>query len=71
MGVFSKFKDLMGFEDYEEDEELEEEEYDKTRSYYDKKPAESRPQTITSPRYDSNNVVPMQNRTVKAICAVS
>ena len=32
-----------------------------------RKPVEPRTQTTTSPRYDSGNVVPMQNRTVKAI----
>ena len=67
MGVFNKFKDLMGFEEYEDEEELEEEEeYEKNNSYYDRKPVEPT-QTTTSPRYDSGNVVPMQNRTVKAI----
>ena len=68
MGVFSKFKDMMGFEEYEEDDiEVEEEEDYKgsSGSYYDRKPVEPKAQT-TSPRYDSN-VVPMQNRTVKAI----
>ena len=69
MGVFNKFKDLMGFEEYEDEEELEEEEeYEKNNSYYDRKPVEPRTQTTTSPRdTDSGNVVPMQNRTVKAI----
>ena len=69
MGVFNKFKDLMGFEEYEEDDEMEYEEEDNkgSGSYYDRKTVEPRPQTTTSPRYDSNNVVPMQNRTVKAI----
>ena len=33
MGVFSKFKDMMGFEEYEEDDiEVEEEEEDKGSS---------------------------------------
>ena len=46
MGVFSKFKDLMGFEEYEEDEvEVEEEEYNKQGSYYDRKPVEPRQHT--------------------------
>lgn len=67
MGVFSKFKDMMGIEEYEDDEmEVEEEEY-KQGNYYDRKPVETRPSAMTSPRYDNNNVVPMQNRTVKAI----
>lgn len=51
MGVFNKFKDLMGFEEYEDEEELEEEEeYEKNNSYYDRKPVEPRTQTTTSPR---------------------
>ncbi|NLD19807.1 MAG: cell division protein SepF [Clostridiales bacterium] len=65
MGVFSKFKDLMGIEEYEEEEELEEE-Y-KQPGYYDRKPLEPRPSTPIAPRFDSSNVVPMQNRTVKAL----
>lgn len=65
MGVFDKFKDLMGFEEYEEDDvELEEEDY-KSGSYYDRKPVEPKP--TTSPRYDTGNVVSMQNRSVKAL----
>ena len=60
MGVFNKFKDLMGFEEYEDEEELEEEEeYEKNNSYYDRKPVEPRTQATTSPRYDSGNVVSM------------
>ena len=67
MGVLSKFKDLMGFEEYEEEEEMEEEEEYKKSGYYDRKPVEPRASTMSSSRYDSSNVVPMQNRTVKAI----
>lgn len=67
MGVFNKFKDLMGFEEYEEEVDVEEGDY-KDNSYYDRKSVDSSSQTTTSPRYDANsNVVPMQNRTVKAI----
>ena len=62
MGVFNKFKDLMGFEEEEYEEEVEVEEKE---SYYDRKPVEPR-QPISS-RYETGNVVPMQNRTVKAI----
>ena len=40
MGVLSKFKDLMGFEEYEEEEEMEEEEEYKKSGYYDRKPVE-------------------------------
>lgn len=68
MGVFSKFKDLMGFEDYDDDEEMEaEEEYTPKNSYYDRKPVEPRQPMSSAPKYDMSNVVPMQNRTVKAL----
>lgn len=67
MGVFTKFKDLMGFEEYEEDDEIEEADDYKQHSYYDRKPVESRSSTIASSKFESSNVVPMQNRTVKAI----
>ena len=66
MGVFDKFKDLMGFEEYEEDEIEEVEDYNKQGSYYDRKPMEPR-QPIAPPAKFDNNVVPMQNRTVKAL----
>ena len=66
MGVFDKFKDLMGFEEYEEDEIEEVEDYNKQGSYYDSKPMEPR-QPIAPPAKFDNNVVPMQNRTVKAL----
>lgn len=63
MGVFNKFKDLMGFEEYEDDDlEMEEEEYG-----YDRKPVETRQPLTSQSKYDTSNVVPMQNRTVKAI----
>lgn len=65
MGVFTKFKDLMGFEEYEEDDEIEEADDYKQPSYYDRKPVESRSSTIASSKFESSNVVPMQNRTVK------
>lgn len=56
MGVFNKFKDLVGLEEYDEEEEMDYEE----ESY---KP----PTTPTTPRYNASNVVPMQNKTVKSI----
>lgn len=62
MGVFNKFKDLIGFEEEEYEEEVEVEEKE---IYYDRKPVEPR-QPVPS-RYETGNVVPMQNRTVKAI----
>ena len=64
MGVFNKFKDLMGFEDYE-DEELDEEQEEDYN--YDRKPVENRQPLTSQQRYDSGNVVSMQNRTVKAL----
>ena len=62
MGVFNKFKDLIGFEEEEYEEEVEVEEKE---SYYDRKPVE--PRQPAPSRYETGNVVPMQNRTVKAI----
>lgn len=69
MGVINKFKDLIGLEEYEEEyEEYETESYDKS-SYYDKKPAETKASAPapSSGRYGSANVVPMQDRRIKAI----
>ena len=70
MGVFSKFKELMGFEEYEEEEEMEvEEDGYKQSGYYDRKPVEPKAPSSSSgvSRFDTSNVVPMQSRTVKAI----
>ncbi|MDO4545136.1 MAG: cell division protein SepF [Bacillota bacterium] len=73
MGVFNKFKELMGFEEYDEEEmemEVEEDDY-KQPGYYDRKPIEPRMSSSSgsssAPKFDTSNVVPMQNRTVKAI----
>ena len=38
MGMFNKFRDLIGIEEYDEDEEFEEETY-KTSSYPERTPA--------------------------------
>ena len=66
MGVFNKFRDLIGLEEYDEDDdELYEEESYSSPSYYDK-PAERR-ESVPSPSRYGTNVVPMQNRTVKSI----
>lgn len=68
MSVFSKFKDLMGFEEYEDEEfEEEEAEYNKQGSYYDRKSVEPRQPIAPPAKFDTSNVVPMQNRTVKAL----
>lgn len=68
MGVFTKFKDLMGFDDYEDEEEVEveDEDYRKT-NYYDRKTVETRSSASASSKFDMNNVVSMENRTVKAL----
>ena len=63
MGVFNKFKDLMGFEEYEEEDEMEMEEEDYGT---ERKSVDTRQPLTSQPRYD-NNVVSMQNRTVKAL----
>lgn len=67
MGIFGKFKDLVGIEDYDEEEEYEE-------VHAAPKPVERRPMearsSFTTPRPQSHNdgkVIPMQNRTVSAI----
>lgn len=65
MGVFNKFRDLIGLdEDY--DEEDYEEEYTPS-SYKERTPAAPRKPAAPSPKYDSTNIVPMQNKTVKSI----
>ena len=63
MGVFNKFKDLLGFEEYEEEDEMEMEEEDYGT---ERKSVDTRQPLTSQPRYD-NNVVSMQNRTVKAL----
>lgn len=67
MGIFSKFKDLMGFEEYEDDIEEEADYGRKHENYYDRKQVEPRQPVNAPPRYDGSNVVSMQNRTVKAL----
>ena len=65
MSVIDKFKDLVGIEEeYDEDDfDAEEEEYG-----YDRKTVETRAPLTSQSRYGgSDNVVSMQNRTVKAI----
>ena len=68
MKVIDKFKDLVGIEEeYDEDFDMDDdEEFD-----YDRKTVETRQPLTSQPRYgsgsSSDNVVSMQNRTVKAI----
>ena len=67
MGMLNKFKDLIGVEEYDEDEleEYEEEAY-KQPSYQNRKPVEPR-KPMGQTKYDTSNIVPMQNKTVKSI----
>ena len=68
MGMLNKFKDLIGVEDYEDDEVMEyEEDSYKQPSYQDRKMAEPRKPMGSSPKYDTTNITPMQNKTVKSI----
>ena len=65
MGMFNKFRDLIGIEEYDEDEEFEEETY-KPSSYQERTPAVPRT-AAPSQKYETKNIVPMQNKTVKSI----
>ncbi len=50
MGVLSKFKDLMGFEEYEEEEEMEEEEETRNQDIMTSKLVEPRASLTSSSR---------------------
>ena len=67
MGMFNKFKDLIGLEEYDEDEFEAEEEAYKQPSPFERRHIEPRQPMSTSPRYETGNIVPMQNKTVKSI----
>ena len=69
MGVFDKFKDMIGLEDYEDDELMEDDSEYMSSSYYDKPAADSGDAVpaVCSRRHTSSNVVPMQDRKVKAL----
>lgn len=64
MSVIDKIKDIVGIEEEYDDDDLdiEEEEYG-----YDRKTVETRAPLTSQARYGGDNVVSMQNRTVKAI----
>jgi cell division inhibitor SepF len=64
MGVFNKFRDLIGIDEDYEDEEFEEE---YKQPYKERTPATARKPAAPSPKYDTTNIVPMQNKTVKSI----
>ena len=65
MGMFNKSRDLIGIEEYDDLEELEEETY--KSSYQERTPAPVRKPAAPSQKYDTTNIVPMQNKTVKSI----
>ena len=67
MGMFNKFRDLIGIEEYDDVEELEDEMYKPSSSYQDRTPAAPKKPASPSQRYDTTNIVPMQNKTVKSI----
>ena len=64
MGMFNKFRDLIGIEEYDDIDELEEEM--EKQSYQDRTPVAPR-KPAPSQKYDTTNIVPMQNKTVKSI----
>ncbi|MDD4200743.1 MAG: cell division protein SepF [Eubacteriales bacterium] len=67
MGMFNKFKELIGVEEYDEDMAEYEDDTYKPPAYQDRKPVEPRKPLGSSPKYDTSNVVPMQNKTVKSV----
>ena len=70
MGVISKFKNLIGLEDYDDElDEYEEEEYEQP-VYRDRSAISSSSSSTTgslSGRYNTANVISMQDRRIKAI----
>lgn len=67
MGILGKFKDLVGIEDYEDDDEFEE--VESVSKPVNNRPMETRT-SFSAPRPESRGdgkVIPMQNRTVSAI----
>lgn len=67
MGMLNKFKDLIGVEEYEDDELAEYEEESYKSPYKSRTPVEPRKPMGAGTKYDTTNIVPMQNRTVKSI----
>lgn len=68
MGMFNKFKDLIGIEEFDEEDEFEEEEtVTKQSSYPERTQVAPRKAPAASQRYNTTNIVPMQNKTVKSI----
>lgn len=70
MGMLNKFKDLIGVEDYDDDELLdyEEETTYKQPAFQERKPVEPRkPMGSASPKFETAHISPMENKTVKSI----
>lgn len=69
MGVINKFKDFIGLEEYDEELEDYEEEGKNKPSYYDRTPVVSGGSSSGAGggRYNTANVVSMQDRKVRAI----
>ena len=65
MGMLSKFKDLIGLEEYEDEEEFEEESYSQP-TYYDRYRTEPKA-PMSSQKFDTSNIVSMQNKNIKSI----
>ena len=65
MGMLSKFKDLIGLEEYEDEEDFEEESYSQP-SYYDRNRTEPKA-PMSSQKFDTSNIVSMQNKNIKSI----
>ena len=65
MGMLSKFKDLIGLEEYEDEEEFEEESYSQP-TYYDRNRTEPKA-PMSSQKFDTSNIVSMQNKNIKSI----
>ena len=66
MGVFSKFKDLIGIDEEYEDDDYETVEEEYRPNYYERREAEK---AKAAQRYEGGNVVPMKSQSVKAITA--
>ena len=67
MGVINKFKDFIGLEEYDEEfDDYEEEEEARQQTYYDRERLQN-PSSSGAGRYSTANVVPMQDKRVRAI----
>ena len=66
MGVFSKFKDLIGIDEEYEDDDYETVEEEYRPNYYERREAEK---AKAAQLYEGGNVVPMKSQSVKAITA--